>query len=246
MPREEFQDAQQVCLTGHQINSSYHSYPASNRRYCEECGAGTVYQCPSCKSPIKGRNHIRGIVFADKIAVPDFCDACGEQFPWSKLRPAVGVLPRESALALILRLCQKMHTIVRQLRNRHGDRPTLDVGDEYDLQDLMHALLRLDFEDVRAEECTPSYAGGSSRVDFLIPAHEIVLELKMTRPGLKRKEIGEQLIIDIARYTAHPKCKTLVCFVYDPAGHVSNPQGLMTDLTKDHGGLPVHVLILPC
>ena len=45
---------------------------------------------------------------------------------------------------------------------RHGGRNTLDVRDEYDVQDLLHALLKMFFKDVRSEEWTPSYAGASS------------------------------------------------------------------------------------
>ena len=67
----------------------------------------------------------------------------------------------------------------------------MEVDDEYDVQYLTHALLLLDFEDVRPEEWTPSYAGGSSRMDFLMKAEKIVLEVKKTRKGLKAKEIGE-------------------------------------------------------
>ncbi|MGJ4748586.1 hypothetical protein ACQV5M_19650, partial [Leptospira sp. SA-E8] len=63
----------------------------------------------------------------------------------------------------------RFHAVAVQLRERHSSRPTLDVNDEYDVQDLMHALLRLHFDDVRSEEWVPSYAGAASRTDFLLP-----------------------------------------------------------------------------
>ena len=37
--------------------------------------------------------------------------------------------------------------IARQLRERHDNRATLETEDEYDVQDLVHALLRWDFND---------------------------------------------------------------------------------------------------
>lgn len=46
----------------------------------------------------------------------------------------------------------------------------------------------------------PSYAGGNSRTDFYLPQYETYIETKMTREGLRDKEVGEQLVIDIARY----------------------------------------------
>jgi hypothetical protein len=142
-------------------------------------------------------------------------------------------------------LCSRFHEVVKQIRGRHAGRNTLDVADEYDVQDLMHALLRLFFDDIRDEEWTPSYAGGAARMDFLLPEAMAVLEMKMARKGLGAKEIGEQLIIDIAKYGEHPKCKRLICLVYDPSGFVANPRGIERDLSKKHGELDVEVFIIP-
>jgi len=122
---------------------------------------------------------------------------------------------------------------------------TLSVEDEYDVQDLLHALLTLYFDDIRPEEWTPSYAGGSSRMDFLLKKEQIVLEVKKTRKGLGAKELGEQLLIDIQKYKEHPDCSTLFCFVYDPEGRIANPRGIENDLNKTYNGLPVKVLITP-
>ncbi|MFC1712719.1 hypothetical protein ACFL6S_03560 [Candidatus Poribacteria bacterium] len=127
-------------------------------------------------------------------------------------------------------LCKRFHLVARQLRSRRENRATLEIEDEYDVQDLLHALLKIFFDDVRPEEWTPSYAGSSSRMDFLLKIEKIVVEVKKTRKGLKDKEIGDQLLIDIGRYRSHPDCETLVCFVYDPEGRISNSSGLATDL----------------
>src|SRR5258708_5925569 len=76
------------------------------------------------------------------------------------------------------------------------------------------------FDDVRREEWTPSYAGKSSRIDFLLKDEEIVIEIKKTRSTLRDKEISDELIIDKERYQAHPHCKTLIAFVYDPDRYI--------------------------
>jgi hypothetical protein len=81
---------------------------------------------------------------------------------------------------VVVMLAERLHAVVRQLRERREKRPTLDVTDEYDVQDLLHALLRIHFDDIRKEEWTPSYAGGASRMDFLLPEIETVVETKMT------------------------------------------------------------------
>jgi hypothetical protein len=66
-------------------------------------------------------------------------------------------------------LCSRFHEVAKQLRIRYDGRYTLKVDDEYDVQDLMHALLRIFFDDVRPEEWTPSYAGKGARMDFSLP-----------------------------------------------------------------------------
>lgn len=139
----------------------------------------------------------------------------------------------------------RFHAVVVQLRERHDARATLDVNDEYDVQDLMHALLRLHFDDVRPEEWVPSYAGSASRTDFLLPEIDTVVEIKKTRQGLNSKTVGEQLIVDIAKYKKHPQCRRLVCFVYDPEGRIANPAGIENDLNAGDHGIDVRVSILP-
>lgn len=140
---------------------------------------------------------------------------------------------------------RRFHVIARQLRRRHDDRTTLTIDDEYDVQDLLHAILRGLFDDVRPEEGTPSYAGGSSRMDFLLKNEKTVVETKMASAKLRDKSIGEQLIVDIKRYQTHPDCRRLVCFVYDPSGDVKNPEGLEKDLSGKHGDLEVRVIVAP-
>lgn len=152
---------------------------------------------------------------------------------------------RPTALSNLSLLCSRFHLVAKQLRSRHDERDTLYVEDEYDVQDLFHGLLLVFFDDIRPEEWTPSYAGGSSRMDFLLKQDDAVVEIKKTRKGLAARQVCEELIIDIQRYQAHPSCKTLVCFVYDPEGRISNPSGIENDLSKDHEDLRVQVIIAP-
>lgn len=153
---------------------------------------------------------------------------------------------QSDAMAVVRLICERFHTVALQLARRHSKRETLKIADGYDVQDLLHALLRLHFDDVRAEEWTPSYAGGAARMDFLLKAERVVMEAKMTRLDLKDKEVGDELIQDVARYKSHPDCKKLDCLVYDPAGLIKNPAGLIKDLEKlSSGSLIVEVHIVP-
>jgi len=139
----------------------------------------------------------------------------------------------EDSIKNVLKILTGFHKVKRQLQNRHESRNTIEINDEYDVQDLLHALLKIFVDDVRPEEWTPSCAGSSNRMDFLLKKEKIVIEVKMTRLSLKEKQIGEQLLVDIAKYKEHQDCKTLICFVYDPTAIINNPQGLEDDLNSN-------------
>lgn len=122
------------------------------------------------------------------------------------------------------------------LRHRRKGSSAIAFSDEYDLQDLVHALLKPWIKDIRPEEYTPSYAGKSSRTDFLLPEHRMVLEAKFVRDRRHGKDVGDELILDVAHYGAHPACDHLWAVVYDPHGFVTNPEGLSSDLEGPHQG----------
>jgi hypothetical protein len=129
-------------------------------------------------------------------------------------------------------LIERFHLVAQQMRVRHGSRTTLEINDEYDVQDLFHALLKIFFDDIRKEDVAPTHAGAVSRIDYLLPSLEMAIEVKKARPGLTARVLGEELIVDIARYQSHPRCRKLLCFVYDPDGIIANPRGIETDLSK--------------
>lgn len=166
-----------------------------------------------------------------------------EDFSRGRLRKVAST--SETIQKQMTELFDRFHTIARQLHRRHCKRATLEIVDEYDVQDLLHAILYLLFPDVRSEEWTPTYAGSPGRMDFLLKSNVMAIEVKKTRPSLTAKILGEELIVDIKKYQEHPWVKILFCFVYDPDGLLPNPRGLEMDLTKRHDNLDVVVLIRP-
>src|SRR5262249_13389385 len=75
-------------------------------------------------------------------------------------------------------LINGLRRAMHPLTHRRKGAQVLSFSTEYDVQDLLHALLRPWVADIRPEEFTPSYAGSSTRMDFLLPKYKIVLELK--------------------------------------------------------------------
>lgn len=134
------------------------------------------------------------------------------------------------------------------LTNRRRGSVELCFESEYDIQDLLHALLRPWVADIRPEEFSPSYAGSNTRMDFLLPKYSLVIETKRVRDKAHAKKIGNELVIDIAHYRAHPNCAKLWCVIYDPNRLIENIGGLINDLEGDHanssGTVAVKVSVL--
>ena len=137
----------------------------------------------------------------------------------------------------IERIFTHFKSIAVQLSRRHDDSETLIIRNEYDVQDLLHALLLLYYDDIRREEWIQSFAGSSVRMDFFIPEIECAIEVKKTRESMTDKKLSEELIIDIEKYQEHPSCKRIYCFVYDPDMILRNPAAIKNDLEQKHPGI---------
>ena len=153
--------------------------------------------------------------------------------------------PASDPVDALRKVCLHFHAVARQLRLRKDYRATLEVEDDYDLQDLLCALLKLEFDEVGADEWTPPYAGGSTRTTLLLNRDRLAVVAKKTRSGLTTKELAEQVAADTAHYVSRKPCVHLFCFIYDPEGRIGSPTRLETDLTSVSDAFTVDVLVAP-
>lgn len=156
---------------------------------------------------------------------------------------------RPSSLEELLQTIIKgLPRAMHPLTHRRKGVASLSIESEYDIQDLLHSQLRPWIADIRPEEFTPSYAGSSTRMDFLLPVHALVLETKKVRDKAHATKIGDELIIDIEHYRRHQKCDRLWCVVYDPLHLIPNPSGLVGDLegprSTPDGAVQVRVFVV--
>lgn len=162
----------------------------------------------------------------------------------------------QDAVVLVEHLCRRFPLFARQLQQRRrdvrepgkqerGERPTIAMRDEYDVQDALHAILKLHFDDVRKEVWTPSYAGSQNRMDFVLKREKIVIETKFMGAKLTQGEVTRQLTIDEKYYRQCPDCRTLICFVFDPDYRCDNPTALESDVNLDEGDFRVRVIVSP-
>jgi hypothetical protein len=142
-------------------------------------------------------------------------------------------------------ICRQFDLFVRKLGERYANRRAFKVNDEYDVQDLMHGLLLLHFDVVIPEDAVPARAGNKSRLDFLLKKEGVVVETKMTRKSYRQSEVHDDLVADRDRYSSHPDCEVLVCFVYDPARKFHNAPAFELDLTINEGRPQLRAFVCP-
>lgn len=81
-------------------------------------------------------------------------------------------------------IIQGLRRGMHPLTYRRKGAEQLRFAKEYDLQDLLHSLLRRWVQDVRPEEYTPIYAGKSTCIDLLLLAHASPRIAKFLLPRL--------------------------------------------------------------
>lgn len=132
----------------------------------------------------------------------------------------------QQATEIVEHILCEFDAVVERLKTRRTGRNKFLVTDEYDVQDLLHPLLSLFFEDVINEDWDSSHGLSPSRSDFLLLDNGTIIETKSTQTmtGNVRKRLETQLSEDIIKYSKNPQCKQLYFFVYDPEKKINKPE----------------------
>jgi hypothetical protein len=133
-------------------------------------------------------------------------------------------MPKDTKELLEVRV-SGLRRAMHPLTHRRKGSAILSFSTEYDVQDLLHALLRPSVRDIRPEEFTPSYAGSRTRMAFLRPNYGLVVETKIVRDRGHAKKIGDELILVRTQPDeAHGAERTQI---HSPLGQVSIAPVLM-------------------
>jgi len=213
-------DVMQVCRNGHVITDRLRTLPESGRTHCDRCGAPTLDNCLICGWELPGAMDVPGLVPIGSWPAPRYCLMCGAPFPWVRQPPSAA-----DPLAILEGLLRRVPLVIRQLGWRHGDRPALRVEGDRDLEDVLRALLPLQFDDVRLENRTPSYSPGT-RTDLLLAPAKIAITAKIARSNVSEPKLLVQWNEDIAYYRQKASYRVLVGFIYDPEGILHDWQTL--------------------
>lgn len=151
--------------------------------------------------------------------------------------------PERGAVSHVERIFDRFGVVARQLSERQRDRAPLCINDEYDVQYILQSLLRIYFDDVRAESHTEQHSSVNPRVDFLLETHGIGIEVKLASESMSKKRILTDFAKDKEQYRNSSKIETLLCFVYDPEHIIKNPPELESDLEGVRPNLETHVTV---
>lgn len=167
-----------------------------------------------------------------------------EQFSTIMNRPHI-----ESALARIQQAMRMFDTSAKILANRRKGKDVLEIKDEYDVQDILHCILKPQFPDITPEEHTPQIGKGEKRIDLVIPSARIVIEIKALFDVGRTLKMVDELKVDIESYHSHSSCSTLIAFIYNPLLRMEDPNRIIADLsgtrTKGNHTFEVIVEIFP-
>jgi hypothetical protein len=141
----------------------------------------------------------------------------------------------------------RFHAVAIQLQKRsRQEKQPFNINDEYDVQDLLHGLLWIFFNDVEAENYgTPSTCGTNPRIDFFLRDEKVYIEAKIATENHRRKKIAEELILDKEYYSKKVDLNGIFCLVYDPLGLIDNPIGFEKDLSEPNSRPKVRVFVVP-
>ncbi|MBE9109311.1 hypothetical protein IQ273_07770 [Nodosilinea sp. LEGE 07298] len=129
--------------------------------------------------------------------------------------------------ALVEQLCRRLPQSARILgmRSRKG-KASYEINDEYDVQDLLHALIRSYIKYSVQEDPLPKVAGAkSSRADISIEDLGILIELKYVHGPDDQKRLFEEFSQDLVLYAQWKPLKTLIYVIYNSAD-LRDPEAL--------------------
>jgi hypothetical protein len=127
-------------------------------------------------------------------------------------------------ISLVLDVINGFPAAASVLSKRQRGRTPFIIEDEYDLQDLFHAMVVPLISDLTPEDPASKVAGKSSRLDFISRSCRLGVELKHVKSKRHANEVREEILVDQGTYFQHPAVDSVVTFVFDPGSFIPPDQ----------------------
>ena len=96
---------------------------------------------------------------------------------------------------------------------------SIQIGNEYDLQRMLYAIIRPLFPSIRQEVNSDNGYGGM-RADLYLDSCNLIIETKCTRDSMSERQLTEELGADSFHYPADNIC----FFIWDRSKIIKNPE----------------------
>jgi hypothetical protein len=124
----------------------------------------------------------------------------------------------EPDVGLLLTLCQRLPFAARILATRDRAKSPFEIADEYDVQDLLHSVIRAYLKYSVHEEPLGKIGGGKSgRADVAIEDIGTIVEVKYVRGPKDQQRLVEEFAQDLLLYTKWPQLAHFIYLVYNSA-----------------------------
>ncbi|HEY4176591.1 MAG TPA: hypothetical protein VGM90_07160 [Kofleriaceae bacterium] len=150
----------------------------------------------------------------------------GEDFTSEALGSAMAGKAPSAEVALLLTACSRLAHAAKPLERRRSGKQPLVIDDEYDVQDLLHAILRSYFKYTVAEEPLKKLANAkSTRVDFALEDLGVVVEVKYVHGPNDQQRIVTDFAEDVLFYEQWDPLKVFIYVVYR-SSDLQDPEAL--------------------
>lgn len=162
----------------------------------------------------------------------------GEDHTFDLLFSGKSKQPSEPDVDLVERVCRRLPQAARILANRsRKGKVAYELVDEYDVQDLLHAMLRAYLKYSVQEDPLPKVASAKAgRADISVEELGVLIEVKYVHGPEDQKRLFEEYSQDLVLYARWPHLKTLIYFIYNSAD-LRDPEALeKLSTTQDVNG----------
>ena len=132
----------------------------------------------------------------------------------------------------IIAALNEFQECVRYLNTRRSTGAVLNLESEADVQDALFLMLRPWIHDLGPENPTDRISNRYSIKDFICHSARTVIEVKYVRDASHGKNISKEMHDDIEVYRHHPRCRTIIFFVYDPNSLIPDQGALRTQIEE--------------
>jgi hypothetical protein len=169
----------------------------------------------------------------------------GVDFTHELLASTLAAKAPSADVVTLLQVCARLQQAAKPLEHRRQGKTPFAISDEYDVQDLLHSLVRAYFKFVVSEEPIKKLANAkATRADFVVEALGTIVEVKYVHgpndQGRIVKELGEDLLF----YEQWEHLKVFIYLVYN-ASDLRDPEALDTlSGTRSSGGMQYEVYVV--